>query len=91
MIEQSHIRGEQGTGFEKRGNKGPFECGNCHYFSNGLCWQEDMVEKSKEPKRDGKVEVDAEDCCEFIERVGKRPKLMELLKKRTYNEAKGGE
>lgn len=90
MINQSAIKGEAGTGFEKRGDKGPFECGNCHYFSNGLCRQQDMVEKSRQPKKDGRVEVDAEDCCEFIERVGKRPKLMELLKNRTYNEAKGG-
>lgn len=90
MIAQSHIKGEKETGFEKRGDKGPFECGNCHYFSNGLCRQEDMVQKSREPRREGRVEVDKEDCCEFIERVGKRPKLMELLKNQTYNEAKGG-
>jgi hypothetical protein len=89
-MNQSAIKGEQGTGFEKRGDKGAFECGNCRYFSGGLCRQEDMVQKSREPRRDGLVEVDKEDCCEFIERVGKRPKLMELLKNQTYNEAKGG-
>lgn len=90
-INQHAVRGEQGTGFEKRGNLGPFQCSNCRYFSDGLCRQEDMLRESRQPRRDGQVEVDKEDCCEFIERVGKRPKLMELLKKRTYNEAKGGE
>ena len=89
-MNQSHIKGEAETGFEKRGDKGPFECGNCHYFSNGLCRQQDMVEKSRQPRKDGRVKVDSEDCCEFIERVGKRPKLMELLKNQTYNGAKGG-
>lgn len=89
MIEQSHIKGEQETGFEKRGDKGAFECGNCRYFHDGVCNQETMVKVSKQPRRNGLPEVDAKDCCEYVDR-GKRPKLMELLKNQTYNEAKGG-
>lgn len=66
------IKGEKGTGFEKRGKKGPFECGNCEYFKNNSCGQKDMLEKSKEPRtKDGRVVVDPKDCCEYIERVGK--------------------
>jgi hypothetical protein len=65
------IKGEKGTGFEKRGKKGPFECGNCEYFKDGSCGQKDMMEKSKEPKlANGRIKVAAEDCCEYIEREG---------------------
>jgi hypothetical protein len=72
-INQEAIKGEKDTGFEKRGSKGPFECGNCEYFKNGnACNQKDMKEKSKQPRwPDGTIVVDAADCCEFIERVGK--------------------
>jgi hypothetical protein len=67
------LKGEESTGFEKRGNKGPFECGNCEYFKNGnACTQEDMKRYSKQEKwPDGTVKVDALDCCEYIERTGK--------------------
>lgn len=71
-INQFAIKGEKGTGFEERGNKGPFECGNCEYFKNNSCGQKDMLEKSKRPRtKDGRVKVDADDCCEYIERTGK--------------------
>ncbi len=68
------IKGEPITGFEKRGNRGPFECGNCTYFENGdACTQETMKEKSKQPRHpNGDVVVDADDCCEFIERKGRK-------------------
>jgi hypothetical protein len=70
-INQSSIKGEPGTGFEKRGKKGPFECGNCEYFKNESCGQSDMMKKSKEPRtKDGRVVVASEDCCEYIERIG---------------------
>ena len=71
LINQSAIKGEEGTGFEKRGNKGPFECGNCTYFDavNGACEQSDMVRISKQPRlSDGRPSVDAADCCEYVER-----------------------
>lgn len=73
-INEYAIKGEPGTGFEKRGNKGPFECGNCEYFDDdaGACHQEDMMRKSKQPRlADGRVQIAADDCCEYIERVGR--------------------
>jgi hypothetical protein len=74
QINPSAIQGESGTGFEKRGDKGPFSCGNCEYFdaAAGACDQWDMKTKSNQPKlADGRVSVDAADCCEYVERVGK--------------------
>jgi len=77
FINVSALKGEEGTGFEKRGNKGPFECGNCEYFSMrngspGACNQIDMMQRSKQPKwPDGTIVVDSRDCCEYIERIGK--------------------
>lgn len=70
-INQFAIKGEPGTGFEKRGKKGPFECGNCEYYKEGSCGQKDMMAKSKEPKLpNGRIKVAATDCCEYIERNG---------------------
>ena len=70
-IEQSAVKGEAGTGFEKRGSKGPFECGNCEYFKDGHCGNKIMMARSKQPKDSaGHVEVDAGDCCEYVERIG---------------------
>jgi hypothetical protein len=86
QINQSAIKGEPGTGFEKRAGKGPFECGNCGYFKNGdACTQKDMKAKSKQPRhKNGDVIVAADDCCEFIERIGKEGKgLGSLLKRST--------
>ena len=72
MIDQSAIIGEPNTGFEKVGNKGPFKCGNCEYFHNNSCGEKNMMEYSKEPKtKDGRVVVAANDCCEYIKRVGR--------------------
>lgn len=66
------IKGEKGTGFEKRGDKGPFECGNCRFFRQG-CDQEDMKKKSKQPRLpNGLVKVDADDCCEYVDRIGQK-------------------
>jgi len=66
------LTGENGTGFEKRGNKGPFQCSNCEYFVGGnACNQEDMKRVSKQPKwPDGTIKVEGPDCCSFIERTG---------------------
>lgn len=71
QINSAHVKGEPGTGFEKRGAKGPFECGNCEYFKNLSCGQADMMKLSKQPRtKDGRVEVAAADCCEYVERKG---------------------
>ena len=75
QINATAIKGEQGTGFEKRGDKGPFTCGNCEYFdaAAGACDQWDMKTKSKQPRLDdGRVSVAFDDCCEYVERVGKK-------------------
>jgi hypothetical protein len=69
------VQGEQGTGFEKAGTLGEFECGNCLYFdaSAGACNQADMKKFSKQPRlADGRVSVAEEDCCEYVKRVGKK-------------------
>jgi hypothetical protein len=76
-INESAIKGEAGTGFEKAADLGEFECGNCEYFdaTAGACDQDDMKEKSKQPRlSDGRVMVAAEDCCEYVERLGKKDK-----------------
>lgn len=65
------IMGEPGTGYET-GVNGPFRCSNCEYFrsSNKSCGQKDMLEKSKQPRTsDGRVEVDPDGCCEYVERI----------------------
>lgn len=71
MINVRAIIGEKDTGFEKRGSKGPFECGNCRYFKEKSCHQDDMMRISKQPRnKDGTVKVDEKDCCEYVDRVG---------------------
>lgn len=74
-INVSAVKGEPGTGFEKAGDLGEFECGNCEYFNAkaSACSQKDMMKNSKQPRlKDGRVSVDAEDCCEYVERVGRK-------------------
>lgn len=69
------IQGEMGTGFEKAGDLGEFECGNCRYFdaAAGACDQGTMKTWSKQPRlADGRVSVSDEDCCEYVFRVGKQ-------------------
>ena len=70
-IVSSQVRGEDGTGFEKRGDRGPFECGNCTYFKDGTCHQSTMTEHSKQPRKGEYPIVKAEDCCEYISRKAK--------------------
>lgn len=72
FINVKALKGEEGTGFEKRGNKGPFQCDNCTYFIDGnSCNQEDMKKLSRQSKwPNGTVVVDALDCCDFIQRMG---------------------
>lgn len=75
QVNSAAIKGEPGTGFEKAGSLGEFECGNCSYFdaAAGACNQLDMKAKSKQPRlMDGRVVVAEEDCCEYVDRVGKK-------------------
>lgn len=70
-VDQSAIKGEPGTGFEKRGDKGPFQCGNCHFFRAGFCDNKIMRQRSRQPKNaEGYVKVGAQDCCEYVTRIG---------------------
>lgn len=71
-IDSSEVKGEPGTGYEGPDGKGPFNCGNCEYFKNGSCGQKTMMERSKLPKTEnGRVQVNAEGCCEYVSRVSK--------------------
>jgi hypothetical protein len=90
QINAAAVKGEPGTGFEKRAAKGPFECGNCHYFKNGnACHEENMKKKSKQPRhKDGSVVVAADDCCEYVERVGREGKGFGSLLKRSSSYGK---
>jgi hypothetical protein len=75
QINQHDIIGESGTGFEKAADLGEFECGNCTFYDAkaGACDQKTMKALSKQPRlSDGRVSVDAEDCCEFVQRIGKK-------------------
>lgn len=73
QIDQTAVKGEQGTGYESRGKKGAFECRNCEYFrpGNSSCGQEIMVRLSTRPRTaDGRVSVDPQGCCEYVDRMG---------------------
>lgn len=73
QINSAHVRGEPGTGFEKAGDKGEFECGNCRYFNGDSCGQSDMIARSRQPRlKNGRVRVAEEDCCEYVDRVGRK-------------------
>jgi hypothetical protein len=74
FVRQSAIKGEPGTGYESPGDLGEFECENCRYFDerdNG-CDQADMKAKSKRKRlRDGRILVEPEGCCEYVDRMGR--------------------
>lgn len=70
QIDSTKVKGEPGTGFEKRGDKGPFECSSCNYFDGSSCGQETMMKLSKQPKNSkGRPVVSSSDCCEYVDRV----------------------
>lgn len=70
-IDQAAVKGEPGTGYEGP-EKGPFACHNCEYF-NGTCGQKVMMAQSQLPKADdGRVQVDRDGCCEYVDRTGKK-------------------
>lgn len=72
-IDSSKVKGEPGTGYEPPDGKGPFECANCAYFrsADSGCGQATMKSVSKLPRLDdGRVKVEAQGCCEYVERKG---------------------
>jgi hypothetical protein len=73
MIDERFIKGEPHTGFEKAGTLGEFECGNCSFMQNdGGCDHPMMMKYSTQPRlENGRVIVQPEDCCEYVDRVGK--------------------
>lgn len=72
QINSANVHGEPGTGFEERGDKGDFVCGNCQYFKNNSCGQADMMKLSKRQRtKDGRIQVHDRDCCEFVDRQGR--------------------
>jgi hypothetical protein len=80
MVNERHIEGEPNTGFEREEGKGPFDCGNCQYFhpllgGMGGCSQTEMMIYSREPRlpESHRVLVHERDCCEYVERVGRKP------------------
>jgi hypothetical protein len=81
QIADDAVRGEKGTGYEDYDHKGPFECANCKYFDDGICRGKNMIAKSKQPHRDGGVEVQAKGCCVYIERIGPKGSLTEAAKR----------
>lgn len=73
LINISGIKGEPETGYEDGKDKGEFECKNCSFFKSesSSCGNKNMIEHSKQPRTDnGRVKVDEEGCCEFVDRVG---------------------
>ncbi len=69
QINSAAVIGELGTGYEDPEDKGPFECGNCKYFSSGTCGQSDMMARSKRPKdASGRIKVDQDGCCDYVDR-----------------------
>lgn len=79
-IPQNEVLGEPGTGYENPDGKGPFACHNCHHFdkSRSSCDQKQMKAVSKQPRNpNGTVKVEADGCCEFVDRIGpKRDKKL---------------
>ena len=76
-INSASVKGEPGTGYEPGGDKGEFECENCRYFRmmDHSCGQKDMMRRSKLERTDeGRVLVDPEGCCEYVDRVGRKDK-----------------
>lgn len=78
---QSQVKGEPGTGYEGPKGLGEFECENCEYFDakTSSCGQKTMMAKSKQPRLpNGRVKVDPEGCCEYVDRVGRSDEDAEI-------------
>ena len=85
QIDSSKVKGEVGTGYEGPNGKGPFSCSNCEYFRNGSCGQETMMDRSKLPKTEnGRVVVDPNGCCEYVDRLGKKSENKEEPMKKNW-------
>lgn len=81
-IEQSAVKGDVGTGYEPPAGKGAFQCSNCEYFKADSCGQKLMMERSKQPKLpNGRIKVDSNGCCEYIERIGSKQPKRNCLKR----------
>ena len=75
QIDAAEVHGEPGTGYEDPGDLGEFECENCEYFDrkSSSCGQKTMMKKSRRPRLpNGRVKVNPEGCCEYVERVGRK-------------------
>lgn len=71
---RGRIKGEPVTGYEAPKGLGEFECENCEYFSrkDSSCGQATMIKHSRQPRlKNGRVKVEPEGCCEFVDRVGR--------------------
>lgn len=72
QINSANVKGEPGTGFEKGKGKGDFACWNCNYYKEDSCGQDDMMQLSKQPRlENGRVQVEDDDCCEYVDRAGR--------------------
>lgn len=73
-IDDTKPVGEKFTEFEKGDGKGPFNCHNCIHMNHkeGVCEHPIMISLSKQPRKDGKPEVDKDDCCKFVRRPEKK-------------------
>lgn len=72
-INSSNVKGEAGTGYENEDGKGEFSCRNCEYYQSktSSCGQSDMMKESSRPKlANGRVQVEARGCCEYVDRIG---------------------
>lgn len=68
------IHGEVVTGYEAPKGLGEYECENCSFYreSDSSCGQVTMKALSKQPRtQDGRVKVDPEACCSYVDRLGK--------------------
>jgi|SRR5215475_1454345 len=78
MVDQDAILGEPHTGYENEKGLGEFECENCKYYrrlskTTGSCSEKNMVRYSQQPLTENKLRlVEAEGCCEYVHRVGRR-------------------
>jgi hypothetical protein len=68
-------KGDPKTGYEDPDGKGPFNCQNCEYYSDGSCGQPDMMRDSPASRKRvdrGRIKVDALGCCKYVDRVGNK-------------------
>lgn len=65
---------DNGTGFQKAADLGPFNCHNCvHMEQDGTCSEKHMVQLSAQKRKNGRPLVDKGDHCPYVERQEVRP------------------